>query len=93
MHYSSPLSPSMLSSVFSDSDIDGNLREPEVCRICLGILQFTYCEDKKVVKKESANELAVYISNLIREQGFEIDSFSLEVSIPPVILENERSVW
>lgn len=86
----------MLSSVFSDStDLDNHssLREPVVCRLCLGILQFTYSEDKKVVKKESVDGLAAYICNLIREQGFEIDSFSLEVSIPSVVLENERIVW
>ncbi|XP_004292924.1 PREDICTED: putative tRNA pseudouridine synthase Pus10 [Fragaria vesca subsp. vesca] len=96
VHYHSPLSQSMLSSVFSDStDLDNrsSLREPVVCRLCLGILQFTYSEDKKVVKKESVEGLAAYICNLIREQGFEIDSFSLEVSIPPVVLENERIVW
>ncbi|XP_062025079.1 uncharacterized protein LOC133741150 isoform X1 [Rosa rugosa] len=98
VHYRSPLSPSMLSSVFSystDLDNHNSLREPVVCRLCLGILQFTYCEDKdkKVVRKESADGLAGYISDLIREQGFEIDGFSLEVSIPPVILENERIVW
>lgn len=74
--------------------VDGNFRELVVCSICLGILQFTYWEDKKLVtEKESANELAVSISSLIRQQGFEIDSFSLEVSIPPIVLENDHTVW
>ncbi|XP_050365041.1 uncharacterized protein LOC126783586 [Argentina anserina] len=97
VHYRSPLSPSMLSSVFSDLtdpvDIHSSLREPAVCTVCLGVLQFTYSENNKVVKKESVDGLAAYICNLIREQGFEIDGFSLEVSIPPIILENERTVW
>ncbi|XP_021802582.1 putative tRNA pseudouridine synthase Pus10 isoform X1 [Prunus avium] len=100
VYYRSSLSPSMLSSVLGDSTcsekhmVDGNFREPVVCSICLGILQFTYYEDKKLVtEKESANELAVSISSLIRQQGFEIDSFSLEVSIPPIVLENDHTVW
>ncbi|ONI32269.1 hypothetical protein PRUPE_1G357400 [Prunus persica] len=100
VYYRSSLSPSMLSSVLGDSTcsekhmVDGNFRELVVCSICLGILQFTYWEDKKLVtEKESANELAVSISSLIRQQGFEIDSFSLEVSIPPIVLENDHTVW
>ncbi|BBG94774.1 Pseudouridine synthase family protein [Prunus dulcis] len=88
VYYRSSLSPSMLSSVLGDSTcsekhmVDGNFRE-----------LFTYWEDKKLVtEKESANELAVSISSLIRQQGFEIDSFSLEVSIPPIVLENDHTV-
>uniref|UniRef100_A0A2N9FLI3 tRNA pseudouridine(55) synthase n=1 Tax=Fagus sylvatica TaxID=28930 RepID=A0A2N9FLI3_FAGSY len=55
---------------------------------------FTYCDDKKIhVKKESANDMAVAVSELVKREGYQIDSFSLEVSIPPIILENEHSVW
>lgn len=74
--------------------MDSDVREPVVCRVCLGILQFTYSADNKlVVEGESASELAVSISDLIRQQGFQIDSFSLEVSIPPIIQENDRVAW
>lgn len=45
------------------------------------------------VKMENAKDLAVTISDLVKKEGYQIDSFSLEVSIPPVILENENMVW
>lgn len=74
--------------------MDSNVTEPVVCKVCLGILQFTYSADNKlVVERESASELAVSISDLIRQQAFQIDSFSLEVSIPPIIQENDRIAW
>ena len=67
--------------------------EPVICSICLGVLQFTYFDDKKMlVKKDSADELAVSIANLVKKEGHEFDNFSLEVSIPPVIAENEHVV-
>lgn len=67
--------------------------EPVICSICLGVLQFTYFDDKKMlVKKDSADGLAVSIANLVKKEGHEFDNFSLEVSIPPVIAENEHVV-
>lgn len=57
-------------------------------------MQFTYCDDKDLmVKKESGSDLAVSIADIVKKEGHQVDSFSLEVSIPPVILANERSVW
>lgn len=68
--------------------------EPKFCRICLGILQFTHCDIKAMfVKMENAKGLAATISDLVKKEGYQIDSFSLEVSIPPVILENENRFW
>lgn len=72
-------------------------QEPEcelmICSICLGVLQFTYFDDQKtLVKKNSAAELATSIANLVKKEGHEFDDFSLEVSIPPVIPENEQRV-
>lgn len=65
-----------------------------VCSLCLGILQSIYCDDKKlVVKKNSAKDLAISIAELVKEEGYQIEGFSLEVSLPPVIAENESSVW
>ncbi|CAN6682918.1 unnamed protein product [Malus baccata var. baccata] len=88
------LSRSILSSLLGDSEkhlVDSKAREPVACSICFGILQFSYSVDKKLVaERESADELAVSISNLIRQQGFQIDSFSLQVSVPPIIQENDR---
>ncbi|KAJ9673412.1 hypothetical protein PVL29_023150 [Vitis rotundifolia] len=67
--------------------------EPVICSICLGVLQFSYFDDEKMlVKKDSADELAVSIANLVKKEGHEFDNFSLEVSIPPVIAENEHVV-
>lgn len=36
--------------------------------------------------------MAVAISELVKREGYQIDSFSLEVSEPPIIPENEHSV-
>ncbi|XP_024024568.1 putative tRNA pseudouridine synthase Pus10 isoform X2 [Morus notabilis] len=74
-----------------------NLKELEVnealCSLCLGILQFSYCDDKaSVVRKDSAYDFASSIVELVKQEGHQIDGFSLEVSIPPVIQENEQSV-
>ncbi|KAK9270340.1 hypothetical protein L1049_025919 [Liquidambar formosana] len=68
--------------------------EPVFCSICLGILQFIYRDDKgMLVKKNSANNLAASIAELVKREGHHIDNFSLEVSIPPIVLENEHAVW
>ncbi|KDP36851.1 hypothetical protein JCGZ_08142 [Jatropha curcas] len=76
-------------SIFKESEET----EPELCRVCLGILQFIYCDDKGItVKKNSAINLALSIAELIKREGHQIDSFSLEVSIPHIILENEQIV-
>lgn len=67
--------------------------ESTLCSLCLGVLQFTYCDDKgMLVKMESANDFAAKIAELVKQEGHQVDSFSIEVSIPPVILENERIV-
>ncbi|XP_065628872.1 uncharacterized protein LOC112006749 isoform X2 [Quercus suber] len=97
----SAISPSILNSVIGeqrhDEDISSDSKESEfeevLCTLCLGILQFTYCDNKEIpVKKESANDMAIAISELVKQEGYQIDSFSLEVSVPPIILENEHSV-
>ncbi|OWM81391.1 hypothetical protein CDL15_Pgr007429 [Punica granatum] len=68
--------------------------EPAVCNICLGILQFSCNDDKKVLeRKEGADGLATTIAEVVKQQGHQIDSFSLEVSVPPIVQENERKVW
>ncbi|KAJ0087298.1 hypothetical protein Patl1_09452 [Pistacia atlantica] len=56
--------------------------------------EFAHCDNKAMlVKMENAKDLAVTISDLVKKEGHQIDSFSLEVSIPPIILENENMVW
>ncbi|XP_042495230.1 tRNA pseudouridine synthase Pus10 isoform X1 [Macadamia integrifolia] len=67
--------------------------EPVFCSICLGILQFSYSKEKEtLVKKYSASEFAVSIAELVKQEGHQIESFSLEVSVPPIILANERAI-
>ncbi|GAV56700.1 hypothetical protein CFOL_v3_00242 [Cephalotus follicularis] len=107
-YYCSSLSPSLLltilgeptdpleATVGTDSSPSAS-KESELeplCSICLGILQFIYCDDKEMlVKKDSAHDLALTIAELVKQDGHTIDSFSLEVSMPPVVLENEQAVW
>ncbi|KAK1362259.1 tRNA pseudouridine(55) synthase [Heracleum sosnowskyi] len=64
-----------------------------VCRICLGILQFVYYDQQNMwVKRDSASAFALTIADFVKQDGHVADSFSLEVSLPPLFLENEESV-
>lgn len=73
---------------------EGSELEPNLCKICLGILQFVYRDDREVlVKKACANDLAIYITKVVKQEGHQIDNFSLEVSIPSSVVENEEAVW
>ncbi|XP_074373005.1 uncharacterized protein LOC141713470 [Apium graveolens] len=64
-----------------------------VCRICLGILQFLYYNQQNVlVKRDSARDFALTIADFVKQDGHVADNFSLELSLPPLILENEESV-
>ncbi|KAL5778307.1 hypothetical protein ACOSP7_011233 [Xanthoceras sorbifolium] len=89
--------PSLLSDFLgeqTDSDKHVEDIEPKSCSICLGVLQFVYCDNKEtLVKKESANDMAATIADEVKKEGYQIDSFSLEVSLPPIILENENMAW
>lgn len=69
------------------------MSEDYVCRICLGILQFVYYDQGNVlVKRDSARDFALTIADVVKRDGHVADNFSLEVSMPPLILENEESV-
>ncbi|KAL4335431.1 hypothetical protein GQ457_07G027430 [Hibiscus cannabinus] len=92
--YCHPLLPqSMLRSILEEVagfKSEGNF---QICSICLGILQFCYCDDKEtMVKMESPNDMALIIAQLVKKEGHQIDGFSLEVSVPQLILENESSL-
>uniref|UniRef100_A0A2P2JQK1 tRNA pseudouridine(55) synthase n=1 Tax=Rhizophora mucronata TaxID=61149 RepID=A0A2P2JQK1_RHIMU len=68
--------------------------ERDICSLCLGILQFTYRNDEKmVVKEQGADEFTASIANLVQQEGHQMDSFSLEVSIPSTVKQNEQVVW
>ncbi|GFS36016.1 pseudouridine synthase family protein [Actinidia rufa] len=59
-----------------------------------GILQFAYHDGKEMLmKSDCANEFALLIAKVVKQEGHQIDSFSLEVSIPSRVMENEQAVW
>lgn len=66
----------------------------EVCKICVGILNFVYHDERGIlIKKDSANEFAAVIAEAVKREHGHIDSFSLEVSLPSLVTENEQAVW
>ncbi|KAJ8538155.1 hypothetical protein K7X08_014695 [Anisodus acutangulus] len=69
-------------------------RETKFCKICFGILQFLYNDDTGTLfKKYSADDFALVIAELVKQQYQQIDSFSLEVSLPSAVTENDQAVW
>ncbi|CAK7346075.1 unnamed protein product [Dovyalis caffra] len=98
VYFRSSLSPSVMCYILGEGDSSSpetkeSELEPEVCKICLGVLQFTYRDDKELlVKRQNGNELAASVAELIKQEGHQIDSFCLEVSIPPIIFEKEQAV-
>ncbi|XP_007017946.2 PREDICTED: putative tRNA pseudouridine synthase Pus10 [Theobroma cacao] len=90
----SSFSQSMLGSILEEETSFKSEVEFQFCSVCLGVLQFSYCDDgeETVVKKESAKDMALSIAELVKQEGHQIDGFSLEVSVPPLILENESSL-
>ncbi|VVA91980.1 unnamed protein product [Arabis nemorensis] len=64
-----------------------------ICIVCLGILQFVFSDAKQtLVKSDCGNGYAAKITELVKQDGHEVDSFGLEVSVPSIITENEREV-
>ncbi|GKV52590.1 hypothetical protein SLEP1_g59166 [Rubroshorea leprosula] len=93
VYCSSSFSPSLLCSFLEESTSPEAEIESEFCCVCLGILQFKWSDDKEtLMKKESANDMTESIAELARQEGHQIDGFSLEVSVPQPILENESAI-
>ncbi|GAA0166981.1 hypothetical protein LIER_22016 [Lithospermum erythrorhizon] len=86
---SSPSIPtSALARAFNQVLPQGDYAD-QVCSVCLGILQFAYMDNNGVfVKNESASELAATIIT-----DHQLDTFALQVSIPPLVLDNQKAVW
>ncbi|PHT85014.1 hypothetical protein T459_13457 [Capsicum annuum] len=79
---------------FNEQSYQERSRETNFCKICLGILQFLYYDDTgTLLKKYSADDFAVVISELVNQQYQQIDGFSLEVSLPSAVTENDQAVW
>lgn len=86
---------SMKSEVMSSQQSSNELDlVSKVCKICGGILNFVYHDEKEMlIKKDSANEFAAVIAESVKKEHGHIDSFSLEVSLPSLVMENEQAVW
>uniref|UniRef100_A0A7N1A6J3 tRNA pseudouridine(55) synthase n=1 Tax=Kalanchoe fedtschenkoi TaxID=63787 RepID=A0A7N1A6J3_KALFE len=80
-------------SVEANGSLGGSDTDLGFCTICLGILQFSYHDAKdKVMKNQSPSDMASTIAQSVKQEGHSISDFSLEISIPPIILENEHAV-
>lgn len=67
----------------------------EYCSICLGILQFAH-QDQELMKlltnRVPVDDFTLTIAELVKKEDYHIDGFSIEVSIPPVIVANEHAI-
>lgn len=74
--------------------IDAENELEEVCRVCIGILQFLYIDEKGIsVRKNHACDFAAAVGDPLKQGGQQIDGFSLHVSLPSVVVDNEQAVW
>lgn len=63
-----------------------------LCCICLGVLQFYHRDGSgKEVKNQSPIDVASIIGEIVKKEGHIVGDFSLEISVPPIILENEHA--
>ncbi|CAN6276593.1 unnamed protein product [Urochloa humidicola] len=61
------------------------------CCICLGVLLPTWHRDEGLEAPHIDN-ISSMISQVVQKEGYRVDEFSLEISLPPVIAANERAV-
>ncbi|XP_061356335.1 uncharacterized protein LOC133300762 isoform X2 [Gastrolobium bilobum] len=90
--YASSLSSSIFASIVEVEQGATTDKEVKLCRVCLGILQFRFFNDREILPKND-DDMAVLIADMVKKEGYQVDSFSLEVSIPPIIIENDTSLW
>ncbi|XP_078163235.1 pseudouridine synthase family protein isoform X3 [Carex rostrata] len=97
--YTSPLDQShfmFFLEEHNDNDIKSNFTTITYCSICLGVLCSVCCVQEKTgaAFKEitSVNDFVLFISDIIKREEYQIDGFSLEVSVPPVIVANDRAL-
>ncbi|XP_051139953.1 uncharacterized protein LOC127257534 isoform X2 [Andrographis paniculata] len=90
-----------VNNIFSDSKDLADLgseqnskEEIKVCSLCLGILQFMYNDEKgNLVCKDCPNNFTAAIELIVKQEGHQFDSFSLEVSLPQSVVEYEEEIW
>ncbi|KAK7376663.1 hypothetical protein VNO80_02077 [Phaseolus coccineus] len=63
----------------------------QLCTLCFGILQFTYYSDDTQTLLQNHN-LPLLIADTVKRHAYQFHTFSLEVSIPPIILHNDNSL-
>ncbi|KAJ0969809.1 hypothetical protein J5N97_022686 [Dioscorea zingiberensis] len=65
------------------------------CCACLGILQFAngHDQDLRTCKGNSVSVVTMAISEMLKKEAHQIDGFSIEISLPPVISANDRAIW
>nr|KAJ0215025.1 hypothetical protein LSAT_V11C300141490 [Lactuca sativa] len=65
-----------------------------ICSVCLGVLQFSYLDERDtLLGKDHAEDFAMAVAESVKEKGHEIPSFTLEVSLPTLITENEQKKY
>ncbi|TKY57592.1 putative tRNA pseudouridine synthase Pus10 [Spatholobus suberectus] len=64
--------------------------QTQLCRLCLGILQFTYSNGSETLVKN--DNLPLIIADMVKRHAYQFDTFSLEVSIPPIVLDNDNTL-
>ncbi|XP_077231516.1 pseudouridine synthase family protein [Tasmannia lanceolata] len=93
---SSLLSTSILNSLLEEPESCGNSNGLVFCSVCLGILQLAYDQEgekcKSSEKRTEIDDFVIPIAELVKREGYQIDGFSIEISIPPIILANERAI-
>ncbi|KAF2557082.1 hypothetical protein F2Q68_00013734, partial [Brassica cretica] len=63
----------------------------ETRRLWKDLLVFSDAK-QTLVRSECGSDYAARITDLVKEEGHEFDSFAFEVSVPSTIVENERAV-
>ncbi|KAD7477083.1 hypothetical protein E3N88_00219 [Mikania micrantha] len=73
---------------FQKSEVKSN-----ICPICLGVMQFSYHDQRDMLlEKDHAADFAMTVAESVKEKYQEIASFTLEVSLPTIITENESVI-
>nr|CAB3485417.1 unnamed protein product [Digitaria exilis] len=60
------------------------------CSVCLGVLLPAWHRDECLETPHT--DISSMISGVVQKEGYQVDDFSLEISLPPVIAANERAV-
>ncbi|CAH8385473.1 unnamed protein product [Eruca vesicaria subsp. sativa] len=82
----SSVSTSTLRSWLESGDEEAGSR---ICIVCLGILQLVFSDGKQT---DCVSDYAAKVAELVKQEGHEFDSFGLEVSVPSILVDNERAV-